>query len=73
MLREDIKSLSVYDEAFELSNIQKPLRNPTNKSALHLYVVRVDQEQHNRIFHSLRKKGIGVNLHYIPVHTHPLL
>ena len=24
-----------------------------------------------RIFKKLRKKGIGVNLHYIPVHTHP--
>ena len=44
---------------------------PANKSALHLYVVQVEPSQHNRIFHKLRDNKIGVNLHYIPVHTQP--
>jgi dTDP-4-amino-4,6-dideoxygalactose transaminase len=26
---------------------------------------------HRRIFEELREQGIGVNLHYIPVHTQP--
>jgi dTDP-4-amino-4,6-dideoxygalactose transaminase len=26
---------------------------------------------HRQVFESLREQGIGVNLHYIPVHTQP--
>ena len=26
---------------------------------------------HSQVFESLRQDGIGVNLHYIPVHTQP--
>jgi len=26
---------------------------------------------HRQVFESLRQEGIGVNLHYIPVHTQP--
>ena len=40
-------------------------------SALHLYVVRVDAGVHAAVFDRLRAAGIGVNLHYIPVHTQP--
>ena len=60
-----------YDQEFKGSNLQTPYRNATNKSAVHLYVVQVEPSQHNRIFHGLRDRGIGVNLHYIPVHTQP--
>jgi len=37
----------------------------------HLYVVRVDPSRRDIIFNDLRKAGIGVNVHYIPVHLHP--
>lgn len=44
-------------------------------SALHLYVVRLQTEQlnvtHRQVFERLRELQIGVNLHYIPVHTQP--
>ena len=35
--------------------------------------LKLDQvtKTHRQIFESLRKVGIGVNLHYIPVHTQP--
>ena len=26
---------------------------------------------HRQVFEGLREKGVGVNLHYIPVHLHP--
>jgi perosamine synthetase len=43
--------------------------------AYHLYVVKVDFEalgiDRNTLFQTLWKKGIGVNVHYIPVHLHP--
>lgn len=56
-----------------------PLRLPTvraqNRSAFHLYVVRVKVDAtaktHRQIFDSLRQQGIGVNLHYMPVHLQP--
>jgi len=43
--------------------------------AYHLYVVLLDlarlQTDRGRIFAALRAEGIGVNVHYIPVHLHP--
>lgn len=29
------------------------------------------RSSHRQVFESLREQGIGVNLHYIPVHTQP--
>ena len=44
-------------------------------SSFHLYVIRLkeieDIKRHAKIFKYLRDKGIGVNLHYTPVHLHP--
>ncbi len=42
--------------------------------AFHLYVVRFDTQLYDRaaIFVFLREQGLGVNVHYIPVHYHPL-
>ena len=60
-----------YDQKFKEINLKTPYRNPTSKSAFHLYVIQVEPTQHRRIFHKLRENNIGVNLHYIPVHTQP--
>ena len=46
-------------------------RTSCSTHAYHLYVVRVDPSKRNSIFNALRKAGIGVNVHYIPVHLHP--
>lgn len=60
-----------YHQAFEGHGLVRPLsfRN-LEEHAYHLYVVRV---VHNRdqVFKLLRQAGIGVNVHYIPVHLHP--
>lgn len=52
-----------------------PWQHPDGYSGLHLYVIRLQTERitrtHPEVFESLRKKGVGVNLHYIPVHTQP--
>lgn len=43
-------------------------------SSVHLAVIRlksVSAEKHCSIFQSLRSAGIGVQVHYIPVHLHP--
>ena len=60
-----------YDREFKYANLKTPYRNSTNISALHLYVIQVEPSQHKRTFHKLRESNIGVNLHYIPVHTQP--
>jgi perosamine synthetase len=43
--------------------------------AYHLYVVRLDfihlSADRARIFAALRAEGIGVNVHYLPIHLHP--
>ena len=62
---------STYDQEFKCINLKIPYRNPASKSALHLYVIQVEPSKHRRIFHKLRENNIGVNLHYIPVHTQP--
>jgi UDP-4-amino-4,6-dideoxy-N-acetyl-beta-L-altrosamine transaminase len=53
--------------------VQKQLDD--SYSAYHLYIIRLHLDEitlsHKDAFEHLRKKGIGVNLHYIPVHTQP--
>jgi UDP-4-amino-4,6-dideoxy-N-acetyl-beta-L-altrosamine transaminase len=62
-----------YDELLQGLPLQLPTRNPQNLSAMHLYVVKVMHPHKGRrqIFEALRANGIGVNVHYIPVHTQP--
>ena len=51
-----------------------PWRDPLMYSSLHLYVVRlpkVSPEFRRLAFERLRSAGIGVQVHYIPVHTQP--
>lgn len=52
-----------------------PYQCPDSFSALHLYPVQLDLERVSAsratIFEELRARGIGVNVHYIPVHTQP--
>lgn len=45
---------------------------PQTLSAWHLYVVRLaDGADRSRVFQGLRGRGIGVNVHYLPVYLHP--
>ncbi|MHA6327193.1 UDP-4-amino-4,6-dideoxy-N-acetyl-beta-L-altrosamine transaminase [Roseivivax sp. CAU 1753] len=64
-----------YDELLSDLPLQTPFQIPDAKSAWHLYVVRLNLEQidksHLEVFEALRAAGIGVNLHYIPVHLQP--
>lgn len=52
-----------------------PQREALDESAWHLYVVRMNLDAtpvtHRQVFERLRQAGIGVNLHYIPVHLQP--
>ena len=64
-----------YDSLLEGLPVTPLKDKPDAFSARHLYMVRVDQEACGRsrkeVFQSMRDQGIGVNVHYIPVHTQP--
>lgn len=55
--------------------VTTPWQHPDGYSGLHLYVIRLQLGQihrsHREVFDAMRESGIGVNLHYIPVHTQP--
>jgi UDP-4-amino-4,6-dideoxy-N-acetyl-beta-L-altrosamine transaminase len=64
-----------YDQALKDLPLQLPTVQPGNKSSFHLYVVRLldkaDHKPYRQVFTALRERGIGVNLHYLPVHLQP--
>ena len=41
------------------------------ESARHLFPIRVPADKRMRIFDALRQKGLGVNVHYIPIYLQP--
>jgi dTDP-4-amino-4,6-dideoxygalactose transaminase len=64
-----------YNKALEGLPIILPFQESYNYSAFHLYVIqlKLDQIKKNRrqVFNELRAAGIGVGVHYIPVHLQP--
>lgn len=53
--------------------LQAPAERDEAESAWHLYPVRIVAGGATRdaVFRAMRAEGIGVNVHYIPVHQHP--
>ncbi len=66
---------SIYNAALINLPIILPFQQHDSCSAFHLYVIQIDPLQSSRdratVFESLRQVGVGVNIHYIPVHTQP--
>jgi UDP-4-amino-4,6-dideoxy-N-acetyl-beta-L-altrosamine transaminase len=60
-----------YDGELSELPLSTPWRDPQGSSALHLYVIRVRGRTRRKVFESLRASGVGVNVHYIPIHTQP--
>ena len=65
-----------YDQAFAKLNAIRPLTvRPEVSHGYHLYMVQLELEQltvdRAHFFQALRAEGLGVNVHYIPVHLHP--
>ena len=49
-----------------------PEECPAGQSAWHLYIIKLhDENRRLAVFEALRSAGIGVNVHYIPIHTQP--
>lgn len=61
-----------YQKLLQDLPITLPYQDPDGHSALHLYPICVqDPKRRKDIFEELRQNNIGVNVHYIPIHTQP--
>jgi UDP-4-amino-4,6-dideoxy-N-acetyl-beta-L-altrosamine transaminase len=64
-----------YDQMLAHLPLLLPKRGNHVRHALHLYVIRIDPSRcvktRRAVFENLRASGLGVNVHYIPVHTQP--
>lgn len=66
-----------YDTIFDEIPTAKPLlRGEDISHAYHLYVIQLDLDKlgvsRSDVFLNLHSRGVGVNVHYIPVYRHPL-
>lgn len=59
------------DKLADIHGLHPLTQHPTSESAWHLFAVQVPPEHRRTIFEGLRARGIGVQVHYIPVHTQP--
>jgi dTDP-4-amino-4,6-dideoxygalactose transaminase len=64
-----------YDSLLSSLPIIKPYQDKDSYSALHLYPIQIDLGKANKsrqqVFNELRENGVGVNVHYIPIHMQP--
>ena len=64
-----------YNEALSSLPLKTPKIQKNAYSSFHLYIIRLELENishsHKEVFTKLREHGIGVNLHYIPIHLQP--
>ncbi len=67
--------LARYTESLKELPVITPTQFADSYSALHLYPIQLELQKidkpHAQVFDELRQNGIGVNLHYIPVHMQP--
>lgn len=75
MQQQRIGAADRYDALLADLPLLLPARCPDRVSAWHLYAVEIDDSRtvatRAQVFAGLRRAGIGVNVHYIPVHTQP--
>ncbi|KZX76443.1 UDP-4-amino-4,6-dideoxy-N-acetyl-beta-L-altrosamine transaminase [Oleiphilus sp. HI0009] len=64
-----------YDKELTHLPVELPKRLDSTYSSFHLYILRLKRNEiklsHKEVFSGLRNAGLGVNLHYIPVHLQP--
>jgi len=64
-----------YNELLKDLPLSTPLVKDASISSFHLYIIQLRLNEitktHKEVFTELREKGIGVNLHYFPVHLQP--
>jgi UDP-4-amino-4,6-dideoxy-N-acetyl-beta-L-altrosamine transaminase len=72
--RRRVEIADRYDRLFAGMPLRLPARLQDRESAWHLYAIELgDEVKATRadVFAGMRDAGIGVNVHYIPIHTQP--
>ena len=72
--RRRVESADRYDRLFAGMPLRLPARLQDRESAWHLYAIELGDEvaaTRAEVFAGMREAGIGVNVHYIPIHTQP--
>ena len=74
-LRRRRELVARYDRLLADLPITRPLVDVLDESAWHLYVIRIDParvgKNRRQVYDSMRAGGVGVQVHYIPVHLQP--
>jgi UDP-4-amino-4,6-dideoxy-N-acetyl-beta-L-altrosamine transaminase len=71
-VHQRIKATELYQQLLQDLPVALPTPAVDGVSAWHLYIVRLHQpDKRLQVFESMRAAGIGVNVHYIPIHTQP--
>ena len=69
------KIAKIYNKKFVNLPLDLPNINSDARSTFHLYVLKLrlkNLKSYSRIFNYILSKGLDINLHYLPVHLHPL-
>lgn len=67
-----IKATEIYQQLLADVAVELPASAIDGISAWHLYIIRLENSTERlAVFQALRAAGIGVNVHYIPIHTQP--
>ena len=67
-----LEAVARYRNLLQNLPLDLPEECPSGQSAWHLYIIRLhDENRRLAVFEALRSAGIGVNVHYIPIHTQP--
>ena len=67
-----LEAVARYRSLLQNLPLDLPAECPAGQSAWHLYIIQLhDENRRLAVFEALRGAGIGVNVHYIPIHTQP--
>lgn len=67
-----LEAVARYRSLLQNLPLDLPEECPAGQSAWHLYIIKLhDENRRLAVFEALRSAGIGVNVHYIPIHTQP--
>lgn len=63
---------AIYNKSFKnIKEIITSAQKDYAKSSWHLYPIQVEGPDRKKVFENLREMGIGVQVHYMPLHLHP--
>ena len=71
-IKERREIAAAYNQAFKnIKEIITPAQKGYANPSWHLYLIQVQGIDRRKVFEKLRKEGIGVQVHYMPLHLHP--